>query len=174
MKVSSFQSTNETKVYFKWNNNDVSNRVVSKETTEPPKGRDEVTSNNILGFLRDNGVVGSKNECNNDVLPELKDDEACEGSFLFDAGSDSRSNPFEEGGEDAIQASHEHLLHWTQAKDNIGGISEANGTLADQKKRETKFESPKRRKSGEITMRSHGYRRMRSQEWLFKSRTLWR
>ncbi|KAL2532530.1 hypothetical protein Adt_05881 [Abeliophyllum distichum] len=85
MKVHSFQGRNDPKVYFKWDNNNVSDRTVSKETTEPPKGRDEVTSNNIVGMLRDNGVVGSKDECDsdvvgskvecdNDVLPELKDD----------------------------------------------------------------------------------------------------
>ncbi|KAL2492175.1 hypothetical protein Adt_27803 [Abeliophyllum distichum] len=86
--------------------------------------------------------------------------------YPFDVGSNSRSNPFEKGGDDAIQTNHGPLLHWTQAKDHVGGISEANGTLEDQNKRETKFGGQKCRKSGEITMRS--------QEWLFKSRTLWR
>ncbi|KAL2513221.1 Uncharacterized protein Adt_18821 [Abeliophyllum distichum] len=244
---------------------------------EPPKERDEVTSDNILGLLRDNGVVGSKDECDSDVvgskdecdsdvLPELKDDgieypvndealiarpalqaqiktdtfnhfaisllqeledvlsewvssrltsirdityhiglahgdvlpkqptyrsnpnetnelqihqfkanKSCifivelgdwfwkhvKDLYPFDAGSDSMSNRFEEGGDDAIQASHGPLLHWTQAKDHIGGISEANRILEDQNKRETKFGGQKRRKSREITMRSHGYRRMR-------------
>ncbi|KAL2471091.1 hypothetical protein Adt_39227 [Abeliophyllum distichum] len=31
--------------------------------------------------------------------------------YPFDAGSDSRSNPFDEGWDDAIQASHRPLLH---------------------------------------------------------------
>ncbi|KAL2490949.1 hypothetical protein Adt_26577 [Abeliophyllum distichum] len=87
--------------------------------------------------------------------------------YPFNAGSDSRSNPFEEGGDDAIQASHGPLLHWTQAKDHIGDISEANGTLEDQNKRETKFGGQKRRKSGEITMRSHGYNN-HAIAWLYK------
>ncbi|KAL2525775.1 Uncharacterized protein Adt_10829 [Abeliophyllum distichum] len=48
--------------------------TVSKETIEPPKGQDEVTGNNIMGLSHDNGVVEYKDEYDNDMLPELKDD----------------------------------------------------------------------------------------------------
>ncbi|KAL2527141.1 hypothetical protein Adt_12195 [Abeliophyllum distichum] len=82
------------------------------------------------------------------------------GHYPFYAGSDSRSNPFEEGGDDAIQASHGPLLYWTQAKDHIGGKSEANGRLEDQNKRKTKVGSQKYKKPKDITMRSHGYKSM--------------
>ncbi|KAL2539036.1 hypothetical protein Adt_00014 [Abeliophyllum distichum] len=85
IKVPSFQGRNDPEVYFKWDNNNVCDRVISKETTGPSKGRDEMTSNNIVGLFSDSGVVGSKKECDSDVvesndrydsyvLPELKDD----------------------------------------------------------------------------------------------------
>ncbi|KAL2481530.1 hypothetical protein Adt_34496 [Abeliophyllum distichum] len=53
--------------------NKVSDRAISKETTKPPKGIDEATSDNIGGLLHDNGVVGSKDDCDNGVM-EFKDD----------------------------------------------------------------------------------------------------
>ncbi|KAL2469742.1 hypothetical protein Adt_37878 [Abeliophyllum distichum] len=83
--------------------------------------------------------------------------------YPFDTSSDSRSNPFEEGGDDAIHASHGPLLHWIQAIDHSGLITEANRRLVDQNKRETKFGSQKRKKPEGITMRSHGYTTLRSQ-----------
>ncbi|KAL2526350.1 CCHC-type domain-containing protein [Abeliophyllum distichum] len=54
--------------------------------------------------------------------------------YPFDAGSDSRSNPFEEEGDDAIHASYGPLLHWTQAKDHIGRILGSSGRLEHQNK----------------------------------------
>ncbi|KAL2467030.1 CCHC-type domain-containing protein [Abeliophyllum distichum] len=65
--------------------NKVSDRAISKETTKPPKGIDEATSDNIGGLLHDNGVVGSKDDCDNrvvesmdecdsEMLPKMKDD----------------------------------------------------------------------------------------------------
>ncbi|KAL2471102.1 hypothetical protein Adt_39238 [Abeliophyllum distichum] len=65
--------------------NKVSDRTISKETTKPPKRIDEATSDNIGGLLHDNGVVGSKDDCDNGVvesmdecdskvMPEMKED----------------------------------------------------------------------------------------------------
>ncbi|KAL2512745.1 RNA-directed DNA polymerase [Abeliophyllum distichum] len=257
--------------------NKVSDRAISKGTTKPPKGIDEATRDNIGGLLHDNGVVGSKDDCDNgvveskdecdsEVLPEMKDDgvkfpvdgesiiarpafqaqieietfdlqfeldeledesskkmssrlppirdmahqfhfvpgavspkqsinrsnpdetnelpihqikanKGCRFIFdpgdwfwmhvmdlyPFDAGSDSRLNPFEGRGDDAIHASHGPLLQWIQAMDYSGLITEANRRLDDQNKREIKFGSQKRKKPGDITMRSHGFTTLRSQ-----------
>ncbi|KAL2532316.1 Retrotrans gag domain-containing protein [Abeliophyllum distichum] len=76
--------------------NKMSDRDISKETTKPPKEIDEATSDNIGRLLHDNGVVGSKDDCDNvvmefkgecdngvveskdefdsEVLPDMKDD----------------------------------------------------------------------------------------------------
>ncbi|KAL2497644.1 hypothetical protein Adt_23194 [Abeliophyllum distichum] len=92
--------------------------------------------------------------------------------YSFNASSDSRSNPFEEGGDDAIHASHGPLLHWTQAKDHIRRILGSSERLVDQNKRETKFGGQRRRKSEALTMRSHGDTRLRLQRGHFRGRTL--
>ncbi|KAL2517933.1 RNA-directed DNA polymerase [Abeliophyllum distichum] len=47
----------------------------------------------------------------------------------FDAGDDSRSNPFEERADDASHVSHGPLVHLTQTKNYIEDISETNGKL---------------------------------------------
>ncbi|KAL2518059.1 Uncharacterized protein Adt_14306 [Abeliophyllum distichum] len=57
----------------------------------------------------------------------------------FDVGDNSRSNPFEEGRDDVIHASHGPLIHLTQNKDHIEDILEANEILEDQNKHETKL-----------------------------------
>ncbi|KAL2505551.1 hypothetical protein Adt_21172 [Abeliophyllum distichum] len=97
-----------------------------------------------MELSRDNGVLESKDECDNDMLLELKDDgvvylvddEALivrhvvqkEGVFsLLNARDDSRSNPFEEGGDDAIQ-------------DYIERILESSKRLEEQNKHETELE----------------------------------
>ncbi|KAL2532331.1 reverse transcriptase [Abeliophyllum distichum] len=48
--------------------NKMSDRDISKETTKPPKGIDEATSDSIGRLLHDNGVVGSKDDCDNGVM----------------------------------------------------------------------------------------------------------
>ncbi|KAL2542174.1 Uncharacterized protein Adt_03152 [Abeliophyllum distichum] len=52
--------------------NEAKNNIL-KETTKPPKGIDEATSDNIGRLLHDKGVVGSKDDCDNGVM-EFKDE----------------------------------------------------------------------------------------------------
>ncbi|KAL2542821.1 Uncharacterized protein Adt_03799 [Abeliophyllum distichum] len=97
-----------------------------------------------MGLSRDNGVVGSKDECDNDMLPELKDDgveypvddEALIARHALQesenisseemSSDDSRSNPFEEGKDDVIQ-------------DHIEGILVSSRRLENQNKNETEL-----------------------------------
>ncbi|KAL2519768.1 reverse transcriptase [Abeliophyllum distichum] len=47
---------------------DAQMKLKGQETTKPPKGIDEAISDNIGGLLHDNGVVGSKDDCDNRVM----------------------------------------------------------------------------------------------------------